>query len=443
MHIASMTIEVGTPPFGNEMDFKFDERVNVFAGPNASGKSSLLRMLAMPVHDGYKYGGGNRFQYISQFAIAVSEGWPIIHLDEHECGVIWSELPWVQIPATRLHLPWSENLSRILGRSEKTIAVGDGNEALISIFRHGYDWGVFDANQVEIALQLLVDEVQSRPRDGGLRAMRRDSGGNLAGYNLSEAVEISYHCAQQILAEVVTGTSPHNLVTGRREFSDGLFITYPKVRLGMTVDTADGDSVAANLLSSGTQSSLLWIRFLALQMLYHYDFQDGWQNQPAILLIDEIENHLHPTWQRRVIPALLDHFRGLQIFATTHSPFVVAGLKKGQVHMLKRDTDGVVAASTNEHDIIGWTTDEILRTFMGVDEPTDQLTVDRRERLLELRRKDSLTDAEEAEMEELRRQVNEDFLSSSTPLEAQRERYGDMMLEFLRSRQSELSQDGI
>ena len=45
-------------------------------------------------------------------------------------------------------------------------------------------------------------------------------------------------------------------------------------------------------------------------------------------------------------------------------------------------------------------------------------------------------------MEELRRQVNEDFLSSSTPLEAQRERYGDMMLEFLRSRQSELSQDG-
>ena len=164
--------------------------------------------------------------------------------------------------------------------------------------------------------------------------------------------------------------------------------------------------------------------------------------KPAILFIDEIENHLHPTWQRRVIPALLEHFPGLQIFATTHSPFVVAGLKAGQVHMLKRDANGVITASTNEHDIIGWTTDEILRTFMGVDEPTDQLTIDRRERLLELRRKDSLTDEEAAEMEELRRQVNEDFLSSSTPLEAQRERYGDMMLEFLRSRQSELSQDG-
>ena len=205
---------------------------------------------------------------------------------------------------------------------------------------------------------------------------------------------------------------------------------------------ADSLPLYTGHLSSGTQGTLLWIRWLALKMVSHYKFRTDWEEMPAILLIDEIENHLHPTWQRRVIPALLEHFPGLQIFATTHSPFVVAGLKAGQVHLLNRDENGVVTASTNEHDIIGWTTDEILRTFMGVDEPTDQLTVDRRERLLELRRKDPLTDAEAVEMEELRRQVNEDFLSSSTPLEAQRERYGDMMLEFLRSRQSELSQDG-
>ena len=79
---------------------------------------------------------------------------------------------------------------------------------------------------------------------------------------------------------------------------------------------------------------------------------------------------------------------------------------------------------------------------MGVDEPTDQLTVDRAIRLRELRGRETLTDAEAEELAELRRQVNEDFISSATPVEAQRERYGDMMLEFLRSRQSELSRDG-
>ena len=195
-------------------------------------------------------------------------------------------------------------------------------------------------------------------------------------------------------------------------------------------------------LSSGSQSTLLWILWVALKMLNHYDFVEGWAQQPAVLLIDEVENHLHPTWQRRVIPALLEHFPGLQIFATTHSPFVVAGLRAGQVHMLKRDVDGMVTASTNESDIIGWTTDEILRTFMGVDEPTDQLTVNRANRLRELRGQETLSDNEEEELSELRRQVNEDFISSSTPMEAQRERYGEMMLEFLRFRQSELSQDG-
>ena len=97
------------------------------------------------------------------------------------------------------------------------------------------------------------------------------------------------------------------------------------------------------------------------------------EQKPAILLIDEIENHLHPTWQRRVIPALLEHFPGLQIFATTHSPFVVAGLKAGQVHLLKRDDEGRVTASTNHEDVIGWTADEILRNMMGVEDPTDNV----------------------------------------------------------------------
>ena len=177
-------------------------------------------------------------------------------------------------------------------------------------------------------------------------------------------------------------------------------------------------------------------------MVSHYEYTEDWHERPAILLIDEIENHLHPAWQRRVIPALLEHFPGLQIFATTHSPFVVAGLKAGQVHLLKRDENGVVTATTNTEDIIGWTADEILRTMMGVDEPTDQLTVDRADRLRQLREKDTLTPDEEDELNALRRQVNETFLNKSSPLEAQRERYSELMQQFLLSRQSDLSHDG-
>ena len=80
--------------------------------------------------------------------------------------------------------------------------------------------------------------------------------------------------------------------------------------------------------------------------------------------------------------------------------------------------------------------------MMGVDEPTDQFTVDRANRLRQLREKETLTPEEESELNELRRQVNEDLLSKEGSLGAQRERYADLMEQFLRSRQSELSQDG-
>ena len=241
----------------------------------------------------------------------------------------------------------------------------------------------------------------------------------------------SYFCVKAVCQEVLQDETPKNIGDDRRS-AIGI----------LTSDNLSGGPLYIGALSSGTQGTLLWIWALALKMAHHYDWQEGWENQPAILLIDEIENHLHPTWQRRVIPALLDHFPGLQIFATTHSPFVVAGLKAGQVHLLNRDDNGVVTASTNTEDIIGWTADEILRTMMGVDEPTDLLTIERDRRLRELRRKSTLTDEEESELNTLRRQVNESHLSRSAQVEAGRERYADLMQRFLLSRQSDLSQDG-
>ncbi len=249
-----------------------------------------------------------------------------------------------------------------------------------------------------------------------------------------------FRCAQSICHEIILdGPHPHTEIhfdekQGRSVRMD------PAMGIG-TIDDARGAPLHASVLSSGTQGTLLWIYALAIEMVGHYEFALDWHEKPAILLIDEIENHLHPTWQRRVIPALLDHFPNLQIFATTHSPFVVAGLKAGQVHLLNRDANGIVTATTNTEDIIGWTMDEILRTWMGVDDPTDLTTIERDKRLRELREKESLTDEEESELNMLRRQVNEAHLSRSVPAE-ERESYANLMQRFLLTRQSDLSQDG-
>ena len=175
---------------------------------------------------------------------------------------------------------------------------------------------------------------------------------------------------------------------------------------------------------------------------------DEWRKMPFVLLIDEIENHLHPTWQRRVIPALLKWFPNMQIIATTHSPFVVAGLKAGQVHLLNRDADGVITASTNTEDIVGWTADEILRTMMGVEDPTDDATAAAARELRQLRDAGPSADERDEEqrqarMQELRRMVDRDLLAGG-PMAARRERFEqDFTAALEKYRQSQsLDQDG-
>jgi energy-coupling factor transporter ATP-binding protein EcfA2 len=51
----------------------------------------------------------------------------------------------------------------------------------------------------------------------------------------------------------------------------------------------------------------------------------------AIVLIDEIDVHLHPNWQRRIVPALEELFRGCQFIATTHSPFVIQAVDRDRI----------------------------------------------------------------------------------------------------------------
>lgn len=69
-------------------------------------------------------------------------------------------------------------------------------------------------------------------------------------------------------------------------------------------------------------------------------------DQPAILFLDEPETHLHPAWQRQVIPALQSLLPNAQIFVATHSPFVVSSVNQGWIYVLKAQKDGRVVIRT-------------------------------------------------------------------------------------------------
>lgn len=167
--------------------------------------------------------------------------------------------------------------------------------------------------------------------------------------------------------------------------------------------TPDG-IVPLNVLSQGTQSLIQWIAQLVIGYAQHYDFPTSLRAKPGVLLVDEIDAHLHPSWQRRILPAISSRFPSLQIVCAAHSPMTIAGLKAGQVHLMNRDAKGHIRVSRNETDIRGWSADEIYAGFFGL-EPTDWDTATKLKRLRGLRGKSKLTPSEKREAEALRKDL--------------------------------------
>ena len=411
MHLIGMWFG-GVPPLTQRIKFNFDEHVNVFVGPNASGKSTVLMALAryLDVLDAESETKrpSDDFYMAELLEFDFDD---VVDEDDPEHDIIVKNWEWfsdgkVGSPAV-VHL---NSVREGLPGMSVLYSDGETDQDARQILS-----GPFSGSQTLRALDALVQDAQGRDRE-----------------SISTAITVAVACSKRICPEVIDDTTTRHYIPefdSRAVPDDPVSrTTQPRVLWGAAIGTRDArnfsnyplqekpswDRYGENLdsapiyighLSSGTEGTLLWILWLALKIAHRYGFADGWEKQPAILLIDEIENHLHPTWQRRVIPALLEHFPGLQIFATTHSPFVVAGLKAGQVHLLNRDADGVVTASTNTEDIVGWTADEILRVYMGVDDPTDKDTADAAVKLRKLRDEGKRADEreEEARQVEIRR----------------------------------------
>jgi predicted ATP-binding protein involved in virulence len=93
-------------------------------------------------------------------------------------------------------------------------------------------------------------------------------------------------------------------------------------------------------------------------------------DQPAIVFIDEIDAHLHPLWQQKIIGLLREHFPNVQFIVTAHSPLVVAGCKEGEVAVLRKAESGFVV-NVFEQDFIGYEARELYEKVFAIEEKDD------------------------------------------------------------------------
>lgn len=88
----------------------------------------------------------------------------------------------------------------------------------------------------------------------------------------------------------------------------------------------------------------------------------------GLLLIDELEQHLHPSLQSTTLNTLSELFPDLQIIATTHSPMVALGVKPEELVVLKREGDEVIS-SPNVPDFRGYSIEDIVADDLLFDSP--------------------------------------------------------------------------
>jgi predicted ATP-binding protein involved in virulence len=101
--------------------------------------------------------------------------------------------------------------------------------------------------------------------------------------------------------------------------------------------TSGGHQLALEQLSDGYRNMIALIIDFARRLAVANPNSPEPLKEPGIMLIDEIELHLHPGWQQTIIPRLRAAFPNTQLIATTHSPQVISTLHRNQVRLLSED----------------------------------------------------------------------------------------------------------
>ena len=94
--------------------------------------------------------------------------------------------------------------------------------------------------------------------------------------------------------------------------------------------------------------------------------EDAARKTPGVLLIDEVDMHLHPGWQQQVIELLCRAFQSMQIVLSTHSPHVLSTVERKSIRRIHlHDGDGIL--ETPQFQTRGVESADVLAAIMGVD----------------------------------------------------------------------------
>ena len=148
--------------------------------------------------------------------------------------------------------------------------------------------------------------------------------------------------------------------------------------LDVILKTTKG-KIPFEFLSSGFKSSVLLVLGIIKEIEERFSAQEIEVDKfDGLIMIDEIDVHLHPKWQSTILEIIKSCFPNAQIIVTTHSPFVVQAALGNEVLALE-EIEGnesgnlkIRSLSASKFGFLGWTIEEILTDVMGLESTTSQ-----------------------------------------------------------------------
>ena len=164
----------------------------------------------------------------------------------------------------------------------------------------------------------------------------------------------------------------------------------------------DGESVPLDLLGEGMRSTLSWLSDLLVRLfrIPWLDSQVPPNEQAFWLILDEVDESLHPRMQMSLLPTLRSLFPNASIYMTTHSPFVVASAGEGHVFPIRPGPDHRVRGSIEPRALhpgqsLEWVIEEVFEAATGfIDARSREALRAHEADVARIRRKEALRDVE-------------------------------------------------
>ncbi len=133
-------------------------------------------------------------------------------------------------------------------------------------------------------------------------------------------------------------------------YCKNIFYGFDKSKpLGLKIELIDGRVLPFNSLSDGTRNFFAIVADMAYKCVTLNPFlkENALIETDGIVLIDELDLHLHPEWQRKIVHVLKNTFPSIQFIVTTHSPFIIQETGPEELIILKDSTVSDITSAAN------------------------------------------------------------------------------------------------